>query len=235
MPIVASCVCYQKLVVADDKLTPALRTVVVKMLERIPRHDTRVSYQYENNAYHFQVENEILYLCISDKTYQSRTVYGFLSDVKDKFKEQFGGTASRYPQPTEITPKNCGKFTSTLASNTKLYNENPEADKIGRIKDQIDSVKQVMLENLDNLLERGERIDTICDKTEMLKEEAVGFHNNARTLKKKMWMKNVKIAIAGLLVLLLLALVISFIACGIDFHKCKSDPAPEPPAATPAP
>lgn len=225
MPIVGSCVAFQKVVVAEDKLTPVSRPVVGKLLERLPRHDTKVSYQYENFSYHFLVENEIFYLCISDKTYQARTVFGFLSDVKDKFKEQFGGD-KRYPHPSEITAKNCSKFASALASQTKLYNENPEADKIGKIKEQIDSVKQIMLENLDNLIERGDRIDNLCDKTEMLKEEAQGFHNNARTLKRKMWLRNVKIAAAGFLILCLLGLVISFIACGIDFHKCKSAPAP---------
>lgn len=236
MPIVGSCVAFQKVIVAEDKITPTIRPVVLKMLERLPRHDTRVSYQYENLSYHFQVENEIFYLCISDKVYQSRTVFGFLGDVKDKFKEQFGNN-NRYPHPTEITSKNCSRFATVLVTTTKTFNENPEADKIGRIKEQIDNVKQVMLENLDNLLERGERIDMLCDKTEMLKEEAQGFHNNARTLRKKMWLRNVKIAVAGFLVLCLLGLVISFIACGIDFHKCKSDPPvpPPPPPETPSP
>lgn len=235
--IIASCVGFQNVVVADDKLSPVLRPVVLKMLERLPRYDTKVSYQYENHTYHIQVENELQYVCISDQNFQLRTVYAFLEAIKDKFKTQFG-EANRYPQKSEITARKCGGFSSVLSSQTKIFNENPAADKIGRIKDEIDSVKQIMLENLDNLIERGDRIDNLCDKTEMLKEEAQGFHNNATTLKRKMWMRNVKIAIAVFLLLCLVGLVIAFIACGIDFHKCKSDPpppSPEPPAATPSP
>ena len=229
MPIIASCVSYQKVVVAEDRLTPQSRPVVMKMLERLPRHDTRVSYQFEASFYHFMVENEIVYLCITDSTYQGRTVFGFLGDVRDKFKNQFAGSDKKYPAKTDLTPKNCNRFNSVLFAEAKTYNENPEADKIGRIKEQIDSVKQVMLENLDNVIERGDRIDNLCDKTEQLKEEAIGFHSNARTLKRRMIMRNVKICIAIIGLLGILALVISFIACGINFSKCKSNPAPEAP------
>lgn len=236
MPILASCIAIQKVVVSEDRMTPQNRPVVAKMLERLPRHDTRVSYQFESNFFHFLVENEIIYLCVTDSTYQGRTVFGFLGDVKDKFKAQFAGSDKKYPAKNELTPKNCAKFNATLFQETKTYNDNPEADKIGRIKEQIDNVKQVMLENLDNVIERGERIDNLCDKTEQLKEEAIGFHSNARTLKRKMLCRNVKICIAIVGLLALIALVISFIACGMNFAKCKS--APSPPAAvvpTPAP
>lgn len=233
MPIVASCISFQKVVVAEDRLSPQNRPVVMKMLDRLPRHDTRVSYQFEAFFYHFLVENEIVYLCVTDSTYQGRTVFGFLGDVRDKFKNQFAGSDKKYPAKPELTPKNCNKFNSVLFGEAKTYNENPEADKIGRIKEQIDSVKQVMLENLDNVIERGDRIENLCDKTEQLKEEAIGFHTNARTLKRRMLMRNVKICIAIIGLIGILALVISFVACGINFSKCKS--AAPAPAAPPAP
>jgi vesicle-associated membrane protein 7 len=237
MPIVASCVSFQKVIVAEDRLSAQSRPVVMKMLDRLPRHDTRVSYQFESSFYHFLVENEIVYLCVTDSSYQGRTVFGFLGDVRDKFKNQFAGSDKKYPAKTELTPKNCGRFSAALAAESKTYNENPEADKIGRIKEQIDSVKQVMLENLDNVIERGDRIENLCDKTEQLKEEAIGFHSNARTLKRKMIMRNVKICIAIIGLIGILALVISFVACGINFAKCKSSPAPagEPAVGTPNP
>ena len=120
--------------------------------------------------------------------------------------------------------------------------------KIGRIKEQIDGVKQVMLENIDTVLERGERIDHLCGRTEALAEEAEGFHKNSRSLKRKMQLRNIKVAIGIFLALCLLALVISMIACGINFKKCKKEdkkkddgpvPAPQPEStpepATPAP
>jgi vesicle-associated membrane protein 7 len=236
MPIIASCVAYQQVILAEDKITPQMRPVVQKMIERLQRHDTKVSYQYESLVYHFMVENEIKYLCVSDKTYQGRTVFGFLAEVRDRFRDQFAGSDKKYPSPEGLNQKNCARFSTQLASSAKTFNDNPEADKIGKIKEQIDNVKQIMLENLDSIIERGERIDNICDKTEMLKEEAKGFQNNARRLKQKMMCRNIKIAIALFAVLAVLGLVISFLVCGINFSKCKTaSPAPAQTQAPPTP
>lgn len=232
MPISLSVIAFQKVILCEDRLTPQLRPLVTKILEKIPRHDNKVSYQYEANVYHCLVENEILYLCMTDTAYQSRTVFGFLGDVKAKFKEQFSGSEHRYPKHSDLTPTACARFNTTLAQTARYYNENPEGDKIGRIKEQIDNVKQVMLENIDTVLERGERIESLCDRTEALAEEAEGFHRNSRTLKRKMQMRNIKLAIGIFLLVCILAFIISWIACGIKFEKCKSDDSPAP---TPAP
>ncbi|ORC83414.1 vesicle-associated membrane protein (VAMP) [Trypanosoma theileri] len=221
MTITSSFVAFQRVIVAEDRVAPQMKPVIDKMLERLPRHDTKVSYQYESHVYHFLVENEIVYCCISGSDYKSRTVFGFLMQIRDSFKSQFAGSANRYPRSSDITPAVCSKFCTTLATSTRTFNENPQADKIGKINDQIDNTKQIMLENLDRLIDRGERIENLCDKTEQLRDEAQFFHSSARELKRKMLIRNIKLAIAILLVLGLVGLVIAFMICGIDFKKCK--------------
>lgn len=220
MAILGSFVAFRRAIVADDRMSQQMKDVVAKMLERLPRHDTKVSYQYELQVYHFLVENEIVYGCVTPPEYENRLVYGFLNQVKDLFKTQFAGSSDRYPRPDEVTYTNCGKFRSTLASSTRTFNEDPQADKIGKIKEQLTSTKQVMLENLDSILERGDRIDGLCDRTELLREEAQGFSSNARSLKRAQIKHNIMLGIGVVVILAVLALVIAFMACGIDFKKC---------------
>ncbi|EAN94472.1 Vesicle-associated membrane protein 7 [Trypanosoma cruzi] len=221
MAIISSFVAFQRVAVAEDHVTPPMRPVIDKMLERLPRHDTKVSYQYEANVYHFLVENEVVYCCVSGNQYQNRTVFGFLVQVRDSFKSQFAGSVSRYPRSSEITPAVCGKFCATLSTLTRTFNENPQTDKIGKINEQLDNTKQIMLENLDRLIDRGERIENLCDKTGQLRDEAQGFHSNARALKRKMLLRNIKLAIALICVLGLVGLIVAFMICGVDFKKCK--------------
>ena len=38
------------------------------------------------------------------------------------------------------------------------YSTNPVADNIARVQAQIDTVKDVMIENIDRVLERGEKV-----------------------------------------------------------------------------
>lgn len=240
MPILCAVVAYQKVILAEERVTPQLRPLITKIMEKIPRHDNKVSYQYEANVYHCLVENEILYLCMSDANYQARTVYGFLGDVRDKFKAAFAGSEKKYPPTTQLTPAACGRFSSTLGQQMRYFNDNPEGDKMGRIREQIEGVKTLMLENIDSVLERGERIDNLCERTEALKEEAAGFHDNSRSLKRKMQWRNIKLLLAIIFLVLLLGLIISMVVCGINYKKCKSDDTntnnPNPnPNPTPAP
>jgi cell division septation protein DedD len=118
-----------------------------------------------------------------------------------------------------------------MAAEVKRFNDDPEADKIGRLKNQIEGVKQVMLTNIDDIIERGQKIDQLVDKSYLLEEEAQGFQEGARTLRRAMCMKNVKLIILVVICIIALGFVISLVVCGMKYEKCKAA-EPEPAATT---
>jgi vesicle-associated membrane protein 7 len=235
MPILMALVAYQKSILVHDKLSPQARPAAQKIVENLPRHDHKVSYQHGGTTYHCMVENQIAYMCIADPDTPTRTAYGFLEELRSKFKAAFAGSSSSYPKGPDLNPTACAKFATQIAASIRMWNENPDSDKVGKLKTQIEGVKQVMLQNIDDVLERGERIDNIVNATESLQETAVNFNDNSRALKNIMWWRNVKILIAIILLVIFISLVISWIACGIDYHKCKSEDPPAPAPAPPAP
>ncbi len=60
------------------------------------------------------------------------------------------------------------------------FNSNPNADTISRVQSQIDTVKDVMIENIDRVLERGEKIELLVDKTDRLNQQAFKFEKSVR-------------------------------------------------------
>ena len=90
----------------------------------------------------------------------------------------------------------------------------------------IEVVKTQMLDNIDALIERGGNIENLTESTGRLLDEAQTFERQATTLRRKMLMRNVKIAIAIFLAICVLALIISWVACGITYKKCKSEDVP---------
>ena len=48
------------------------------------------------------------------------------------------------------------------------YYNSPDNDKLALIKGNIDATKNIMLENLDKLLERGEKIELLVEKTNLM-------------------------------------------------------------------
>lgn len=50
-----------------------------------------------------------------------------------------------------------------------------------------------MVQNIEKVLERGERIDLLVTRTEEMQEQSYKFKSGATELKKKLWWKNVKL------------------------------------------
>lgn len=68
------------------------------------------------------------------------------------------------------------------------------------------------------VLDRGERIELLVDKTDHLQSESFAFNREARVLRRRLWWKNVRLlAAAGALVLLVVYIIVAF-ACSPTFR-----------------
>jgi len=62
--------------------------------------------------------------------------------------------------------------------------------KIAAIQAEVEATKKIMENNIDKMLERGEKLQALVDKTEKLKNESQAFNQNAKQLKQVMGFKN---------------------------------------------
>uniref|UniRef100_A0A8B9QP88 Vesicle associated membrane protein 4 n=1 Tax=Anas platyrhynchos TaxID=8839 RepID=A0A8B9QP88_ANAPL len=86
----------------------------------------------------------------------------------------------------------------------------PRNDKIRHVQNQVDEVIDVMQENITKVIERGERLDDLQDKSESLSDNATAFSNRAKQLRRQMWWRGCKMkAIIALVVVVLLLVIIS--------------------------
>merc|ERR1711916_222663 len=83
-------------------------------------------------------------------------------------------------------------FKRTLQARMEYYPYDPNADKISKIQSQTGEVKGIMIDNMEKVLERGEKIGDIERKTEGMKVQAFRYRKKAKEVKKKMWWKNAK-------------------------------------------
>jgi len=67
--------------------------------------------------------------------------------------------------------------------------------KTAAIQAQIDDTVGIMRENITKVAERGERIDSLQDKTDNLAVSAQGFRRGANRVRKNMWWKDMKMRI----------------------------------------
>ncbi|XP_040898514.1 vesicle-associated membrane protein 8-like [Toxotes jaculatrix] len=88
-------------------------------------------------------------------------------------------------------------------------------DKVQALKDQVDGVKNIMTQNVDRILARGERLDDLMDKSEGLQAGAQHFKQTSQKVARSYWWKNVKLIVVIVIVVLIIVLIIVLLATGV--------------------
>jgi len=90
-----------------------------------------------------------------------------------------------------------------------------QEDALRNVQGEIEDVRGIMTQNIERVLERGERIDLLVDKTDKLGVGAHDFRVRSRGLRRRMWWKNVKLMVLlGVVIVFLLYLFVGF-GCGL--------------------
>lgn len=80
------------------------------------------------------------------------------------------------------------------------YNTAPPEDEITRAQTELNQVKDIMVQNVEQILSRGERIELLVDKTDVMAGQATAFRRGARSVRRQMWWKNTRILALSFLV-----------------------------------
>jgi hypothetical protein len=85
--------------------------------------------------------------------------------------------------------------------------------KVDAVRQKVESVKATMSENIDKVLERGERLDDVAAKSETMRDQAAAFRAKGRQLRRQLWWQNAKWSAALAAVVLLVAFAVFLAAC----------------------
>src|SRR3989338_3388766 len=191
------------------------------ILQKIPpdHEGKKMSFAYDTHVFHYMVEDAITYLCMTDDAFPRRVAFSFLNDVQS----QFTGTYPPEVVETALAFAFNEGFSRVLADRMDYYSRDPNADKISAARSQIESTKAVMVENIDKILGRGERIELLVARTETLNEHSFKFKEQSKKLKCAVLVKSIRFwIIVSIIGIFLLWLALS-LACGfryifISFH-----------------
>ena len=105
----------------------------------------------------------------------------------------------------------------------RFFNDNPSDERIKKIKGDITAVKDVMVQNIDRVLERSERIEILVEKTNLLDTQSNKMRVHAGGLKRSLWWKNVKLMICiGILCIVLLVIIIVIIIVALKRESFRT-------------
>eukprot|EP01125_Pyxidicula_operculata_P001599 TRINITY_DN1144_c0_g1_i2.p2 TRINITY_DN1144_c0_g1~~TRINITY_DN1144_c0_g1_i2.p2 ORF type:complete len:191 (+),score=39.26 TRINITY_DN1144_c0_g1_i2:1032-1604(+) len=155
------------------------------------------------------------FLCVADKEHKTQVCFAFLRDLETNFQ-----------------PAAASRFKSHIKKQMQVYSQEKEVDKISAIKTELEDVKTIMRENIDKVVQRGEKLDDLEAVTAELETNAATFRTGASKLKTEMWLSSMKMKIVIGVVVTLVLFVIIWMSCGVSFERCGNAPPPSP-ASTP--
>jgi len=218
MPIIYGLVARGTHVLAEYTLsgiTGNFSTVTRVLLKKIPPQDSKMSYIYDKYTFHYVVSNELIYLCMSDRQFSRVNAFQYLEDIKQKFVAMYADRAK-----TAIAFAFNAEFQRVLQQNMEKYNggiieAGTASDaKLNKVKQEVKELHEVMVDNLEKVIDRADRIELLVTKAEELDEHSLGFRDRSTQLKRTFWWKNVRMIIIILVAVIVLILIIVASACG---------------------
>lgn len=119
-----------------------------------------------------------------------RMPFTFLAELQQKFISTAQPSSSSSDSPAYALQ---GTFGPVIAELVERYNTAPPTDELARAQNELAQVKDIMVQNVEQILSRGERIELLVDKTDNMASQATAFRRGARTVRRSMWWKNTKI------------------------------------------
>ncbi|KAM5203811.1 synaptobrevin homolog YKT6 [Hipposideros larvatus] len=135
---------------------------------------SRASVKEQEYLCHVYVRNDSLAgVVISDSEYPSRVAFTLLEKVLDEFSKEVDRTEWPVGSPASIHYTVLDDYLST-------YQNPREADPMSKVQAELDETKIILHSTMESLLERGEKIDDLVSKSEVLGIHSKAFYKTAR-------------------------------------------------------
>ncbi|KAG6887658.1 hypothetical protein C0992_011302 [Termitomyces sp. T32_za158] len=155
---------------------------------------------------------------MADDAAGRRMPFAFLADLQRKFTAAPSSSSS-----DEIPAYGLqGSFGHTISALLHQYNTSPPVDELTRARSELDQVKDIMVQNVEQILSRGERIELLVDKTDVMAGQATAFRRGARTTRRQMWWRNQKVLALSVVVGLIILWIVVAQFCGAGLNRCGS-------------
>eukprot|EP01018_Ginkgo_biloba_P021206 Gb_10498 [translate_table: standard] len=198
------------------EFTGNFTSIANQCLQKLPSSNNKFTYDCDHHTFNYFVEDGFTYCVVADESVGRQIPMAFLERIKDDFKKRYGGGRADIAVANSLNKE----FGPKLKEHMEYCVSHPEEiNNFSKVKAQVSEVKGVMMDNIEKVLERGETIEVMVDKTNNLRSQAQDFRNQGNQIRRKMWFQNMKIKLIVLGIILSLILIIWLSVCrGFKCH-----------------
>ncbi|KAK3007078.1 hypothetical protein RJ639_015982 [Escallonia herrerae] len=171
-----------------------------RILEKLPaEEESRLCFSQDRYIFHIFRSDGLTFLCMANDTFGRRIPFTYLEDIKMRFMKNYGRVAPYAPAYAMND-----EFSRVLHQQMEFFSSNPSADTLNRVRSEVgeaimrSKIRTIMVDNIEKILERGDRIELLVDKTATMQDSAFHFKKQSKRLRRALWMKNAKLLGRGI-------------------------------------
>ncbi|KAK1264230.1 Vesicle-associated membrane protein 714 [Acorus gramineus] len=180
--------------------------------------EPRLCFSQDRYIFHILRADGITFLCMANDTFGRRVPFFYLEDIHMRFMKNYGKVAQ-----SALAYSMNDEFSRVLHQQMEYFSSNPSVDTLNRVRGEISEVRTIMVDNIEKILDRGDRIELLVDKTATMQDSSFHFKKQSRRLRQALWRKNAKLlAFLTCSIVILLYIIIAAACGGITLPSCRS-------------
>jgi vesicle transport protein SEC22 len=178
-----------------DGLKKQAERIVQQMSASSPQ---RVSIDAGSLCFHYINQGNICYLCLTDKSYPKRLAFNYLEELQKEFMSRFAADVEGATRPYAFI-----KFDTFIQKTKKMYVDTRTQRNLNQLNNDLGEVQDIMKQNIQDVLGRGERLDAVAAKSSSLRDASGKYAKDARYLNTRAMLR--KYAPVAIVLLFMLA------------------------------
>lgn len=197
----------------SNKVHPQQKQQAKQLLRKLHNMPDRCSVDGVGDyIFHYTMSNGVVYMSLFDRSYPKNLAFAFLEDIGRLFQEElqreFGSGAVDYRSRIETIEKPYYfiKFDRQITKKKAEYRDPKSSKAMGRLNENLTEVSNIMRQNIDDILTRGENLSSVGRKGQHLKDESKKFKSMAGKLSFHTMLQKYGVpAVLGLVVVMIIA------------------------------
>ncbi|EDV28157.1 Vesicle-trafficking protein SEC22b [Trichoplax sp. H2] len=138
---------------------------------------TRCSIETGPYVFHYLIDTGVCFMALCEKTFSKRLVFGYLNDLQAEFIKLYGSEIRIVSRPYCFI-----EFETFLLKTKKSYMDSRSHRNLNQLNDDLHDVQRIMLQNIDDILQRGEQLSVLDDKASHLSMHSQKYKKDAKYL-----------------------------------------------------
>ncbi|KLU89933.1 protein transporter SEC22 [Magnaporthiopsis poae ATCC 64411] len=179
--------------VDDDEAEAALSEIksqVKLVLRRLSRNSEPQASIESGTAYtlHYLISpaNDVVHVCIADRSYPRKLAFTYLSDLATEF-------ANTYPvhqiQSPTLRPYAFVEFDTFISRTKQTYSDSRASQNLDKLNDELRDVTKVMTKNIEDLLYRGDSLERMGELSSRLRDDSKKYRRAAVRINWELMLK----------------------------------------------